>query len=391
MRILHVIPAVAARYGGPSAVALQTCRALAERGHTVLLAATDADGPARLAVPTGSMTIYQDVDAVFFPRTRHEGFKWSPALASWLDGAVGAFDLVDVHAVFSHSSLAAGRACRAAGVPYVVRPHGTLDPWSLGRKSAQKQVLFWLGARRLLTRAARVQYTTPEEQRLAAQALPWLSRGVVVPLGVPESCFTEAPATPADPPYVLVLSRLEAKKGLELLVDAFQEAALSDRVSDWRLVIAGDGDRDYVQALRHRANAGPARDRIRFAGWVEGEEKAALLRGASLFASPSEQENFGLSAVEAMAAGVPVIVARGVNLAPEIAAAGAGWIVDRGQRTTVPRVLESVLQDRSARATRGRAAWNLARRFRWDTSVTTLIALYEQVVRERARGGGVAA
>ncbi len=389
MRLLHVIPAVAARYGGPSTVALDACEGLAARGHDVLLATTDADGPGRLDVPTGQVTTYRGVRAIFFARTSSEAFKWSSGLASWLDRAVPQFDVVDVHAIFSHSSLVAGRACRQMDVPYVVRPHGSLDPWSLTRKATQKRILFWLGARRLLTGAARIQYTTAEEQRLAEQRLPWLARGVVVPLGVDaEETETPASSTNARAPYVLTLSRLERKKGLELLITAFHQVAIAGALADWRLLIAGDGDVAYVRDLKRLAASGPAAARIDFPGWVSGAEKTALLRHASLFASPSEQENFGVAVVEAMAEGVPVLVSPGVNLASDIAAAGAGWIAERNP-SSFPRVLEAILNDRPARAARGRAASALGHRFTRERSLDALVALYEAV--QRPRDGGIAA
>ncbi len=388
MNILHVIPAVAARYGGPSAVVLETCQGLASRGHSVLIATTDADGPSRLPVPLGQMTTYQGAPCIFFERTSSEAFKWSRDLARWLDQMCGRFDVVDIHAVFSHSSLVAGRACRQSGVPYIVRPHGSLDPWSLARKRPQKRLLFWLGARRLLTGAAGIQYTTVEEQRLAEASLPWLAHGSVVPLGVSRESFSRKPGVPASPPYLLTMSRLESKKGLERLISAFHQATVMGRGAEWRLVIAGDGDAAYVRTLKHLAATGTAASRILFPGWVSGAEKVKLLRGAALFACPSAQENFGISLVEAMACGVPVIVSRGVNLAPEINSANAGWVVDP-LAPSFARVLESVLGDRPGQAARGKAAARLAVRFGWDQSLDALVTLYESV--HGPRGGGVAA
>jgi glycosyltransferase involved in cell wall biosynthesis len=378
LKILHVSPAIAPRYGGPSVVALATCRALAAAGHDVQIVTTDADGAGRLDVPHGIPQIVDGVTVTFFRRTMHEGVKWSPALSRWLRAHVSAFDVVDVHAVFSHSSVAAGRACVRAGVPYVVRPHGALDPWSLRRKRGLKAVLFACGVRRLLARASRVQYTTAEEQRLAERRLSWLPPGAVVPLGVDEAAIPTGPGRPADPPYVLVLSRLEPKKGLELLIDAFHAVAVGPRAA-WRLVIAGSGDAAYVGELVRRANAGPAAGRVTFPGWVSGSAKAALIGGAAVFASPSLQENFGLSVAEAMAAAVPVLVTPGVNLAPDIETAGAGWVIAR-DAAAFSRGLASALDDGPGRLERGAAARRLARRFRWDASAEAVVSLYMSVV-----------
>jgi len=105
-------------------------------------------------VPTGQIESYAGVPTIFFPRVASESFKWSAPLEAWLRERVSDFDLVHVHAVFSHSSLAAARACRAAHVPYLVRPLGTLDPWSLNHHRLRKQLLFGLGVRRMLAGAA---------------------------------------------------------------------------------------------------------------------------------------------------------------------------------------------------------------------------------------------
>src|SRR5262249_18322773 len=148
-------------------------------------------------------------------------------------------------------------------------------------------------------------------------------------------------------PYVLVLSRLHPKKRIVVLIEAFKALSLAD----WRLVIAGDGQRDYVAALKEKA-AGAGN--IVFAGWVDGEEKDALLRGAALLALPSQQENFGLCVMEAMSRGVPVLISPQVNLAEEIAAAGAGWVVELDQ---LSHGLERILGEGRERERRGKAAY----------------------------------
>src|SRR5438445_1337264 len=193
MNVLHVIPAVAPRYGGPSHAVLGMGRVLANHGVNVCIATTDADGAGHLPVEHGKVQDWQGVPAVFFPRQWSEAFKYSGPLAAWLGDHVTDFDVVHVHAVFSHACLAAANACRSGHVPYIVRPLGTLDPWSLRQKPIRKRLLWHCGARSMLQKAAAVHYTTSEEQRLVEESLG-LGRGVVIPLGVD----AELLAAPSD-------------------------------------------------------------------------------------------------------------------------------------------------------------------------------------------------
>ncbi|MFI5177513.1 MAG: glycosyltransferase [Vicinamibacterales bacterium] len=382
--VLHVIPAVAPRYGGPSVATFGMCRALAGYDVDCVVATTDADGPERLPVETGSIVRYGDVPVIFFPRTFSESLKWSGPLASWVHSHVSGFDLVHIHAVFSHASITAGRACRRAGVPYLVRPLGNLDPWSLARHGWRKQVLLRLGARELLRRADAIHYTSDAERALAERALPGLPRGVVVPLGVEDDLFAgTSPVPPNEPPYLLALCRLDVKKGIDLLIEAFHALHAGGSAADWSLTIAGDGDPAYVARLHRLADTGAARDRITFRGWVTGPERHALIAGAGAFALPSHQENFGLSVVEAMACAVPVIITPGVNVSSEVAQHHAGWVVPR-ERGAWAQALARVLADRTELARRGRLARGLAEQFRWPSVGRQLVDAYGALLRPRA-------
>jgi glycosyltransferase involved in cell wall biosynthesis len=381
LRVLHVIPAVAPRYGGPSAAVVGMCRALYGLGAETLIATTDADGPGRLAVAMGRSTMFEGVPAIFFRRQASEGFKWSMPLAGWLSREVAAFDVVHIHAVFSHASIAAGRVCRALRVPYVVRPLGTLDPWSVRQKPLRKRLLLQLGVRDLLSGAAGMHYTTSEEGRLAESVVGPLPAGTVVPVGVDDVYFSNASPAGGEP-YVLALSRLDAKKRLEWIINACHRVAAEGRLGAWRLVIAGDGEAAYVARLHDLAGRGPARERIVFEGWVGGDTKAALIRGASLFALPSHQENLGVALIEALASGVPALVTPGVNLGGEIAAAGAGWQIDDREDAVVAG-LRAAIADDADRTARGRRAAAFAARFRWPQVAAALMAFYRAVGAER--------
>ena len=364
---------------------LEMCRSLNRRGIRCLLASTNADGAGRnMDVPLGQTIEYEGVPTILFPRQVSEPVKYSRPFARWLLQHVRDFDVVHIHGVFLYPCFAAARACRRDGVPYIVRPFGTLDPWSLRQKRVRKRLLWILVARKMLKKAAAVHYTTGEERRLAEAPLK-LSRGVVIPLGVDNELFEnaasgegadEAYAPVAGHPYVLLLSRLDPKKGIELVIDGFAALASEGTYEDWRLVIAGDGEPRYVEALKRRAREATAEGRILFPGWLDGVEKRTALGGASVFALASYQENFGLAVVEAMARGVPVLVSDQVNLVAEIREAGAGWIVPV-EPMAIRTVLARVFSSREERVRRGRAGRDLAsRRFRWSVVTEELRGLY---------------
>lgn len=377
MRVLHVVPAVAPRYGGPSEVALRSVASLREAGVEALLATTDADGEGRLPVATGEEVERLGARCIFFPRWRGESLKPSPSLAGWLKGHAGEFDVLHVHSVFSHPSLAAGRAARRAGVPYVVRPLGQLDEWSLSQHAWRKRAFLALGGRSLVERAAALHWTDESERRRA----PRFAAGrpsFVAPLGVDERLFEEPEAGEREP-AVLFLSRLHPKKNVEALIDAF--ASLGREAEGWRLVVAGDGEDAYVASLRSRAAA--AGRPVDFVGWLTGEQKARALGAASLFVLPSMQENFGIVVAEAMAAGTPVVVSGAVALSGDVRRADAGWVApeDAGG---LARVLSEAISSPGERVRRGSAGRSLAEgRYRWIAVARELASRYEAMAAGR--------
>jgi glycosyltransferase involved in cell wall biosynthesis len=387
LRVLHVIPAIAPRYGGPSRAIFDMCRALRMRGADILLATTDADGPAHLDVIKERVIAYQEVPTIFFSRQWSERFGYSHSLARWLDQEVRRFDVVHIHAVFSHPCLAAARACQKRGVPYIIRPLGSLDPWSMRQNAFVKKVMWHLAVQRMLRSAAAIHYTTNEERQLAESSLG-LDNGVVIPLGIEmeeqqeqdgDGLFRERHPLLGKSPYVLTLSRLHPKKNIELLLEVFLSLAGRGQAQDWRLVIAGDGEAAYVDSLKQLVRQKGGEDRVLFSGWLDGAERASALRNAALLALPSHQENFGLAAAEALACGVPVVVSEHVNLAPEIEKYGAGWVTSLDAEKFSHTLIEALLDEVECYR-RGRAGREFVlQRFSWKDVAAQLLALYKAV------------
>lgn len=418
MKILHVIPSISARSGGPGQAILPMCRSLSARGIEVLLTTTnDGVSSSELEVSSFEFQVssaqsskrtngddaaireFEGVQTICFPAQLGRSYKYSRPFALWLDQHVSEHDVVHIHAVFNHSCIAAARACRERRVPYVVRPLGTLDPWSMNQKSLRKKIFWHGGIKTMLTRAAAIHYTTKGEQQAVETSLG-LNHGVVIPLGVdvsarPGPAVLQTEATNATGmqlgerfpelrarPYVLVLSRLHPKKALEVLLEAFLALIKRPEFREWRLVLAGEGPADYVSSLKDMVAKHDATDFVVFPGWLDGEQKEAALRNAQLLALPSHHENFGLCVMESMACGTPVLVSPQVNLSPEIESARAGWIA-AVEKESLEAALAEALGSEAERARRGAAGRALANNFAWPVVATRLAELYATVLQEK--------
>jgi glycosyltransferase involved in cell wall biosynthesis len=387
MKVLHVIPSVSEKAGGPSQAIFPMCRALREQGIDVLLATTN-DGLDERHQSGEVPENYNGVSTIFFPAQIGSSFKYSRPFSAWLADNVSRFDVVHIHAVFNHACIAAASACRKQGVPYIVRPLGTLDPWSMKQKAFRKKIFWQAGIKKMLSEAAAIHYTTAAEQKAVEDSLG-MDHGCVVPLGIEvdlmDRMLTERKLTELFPelvgyPYVLVLSRLHPKKGLEVLQDAFLSLTQGEEFKDVRLVLAGEGEESYETFLKSRIQGHPRAASIVFPGWLAGERKDVVLQNASLLALPSRQENFGVCVMESLASGVPVLITPQVNLSQQIETARAGWVAELDESKLKAAMIEA-LSSPTERAVRGRAGQKLAQSFTWPIVASQLIELYQSVGR----------
>jgi glycosyltransferase involved in cell wall biosynthesis len=388
MRVIHVISSLAPSLGGTSKACVEMARAVAARGHTVEIYTTDfglegqvpADGASRA---DGAATVR------YFPVQRPRGFKPSWALYRALKRDLPHADVVHLHSLYLFHDWATGRICHRAGIPYIVQPHGTLDPYIWRRHRARKYLMEWVFQNRVLRQAAVLQYTTEEEMCLAAPYAQGVS-GTVVPLGIDLDEYGSLPSRErflARHPetrgkrIVLFLSRLHEKKGLDILAAAF--GRIADKFPDAHLVLAGPEDGIAKRLERWLHEAGIA-DRTSFTGMIGGEDKRAALAAASVFALPSYSENFGIAVLEAMAAGLPVAISDQVNLWREVAESGSG-IVTPCDRDAFAGALERLLGDDAAACRMGEAGRTLAReKFAWPRVVVALEKLYADVAARRS-------
>jgi glycosyltransferase involved in cell wall biosynthesis len=385
MRILHVIPSLAPRDGGPAKAAVEMCRALKRRGEYVEIYTTNADGDGCLSVPLERATEVRGISVTYFPINGGHYYKLSRTLAGALRKNVRKFDILHIDSLYQFPSTIAAHYSRKFGVPYILRPHGTLDPYLYRRHTLRKRVYEGLVERRNLSDAAAVHFTSTEEMELA-KTLGLRLKAVVVPLGMeqeeglPMELADEIWPQLSGKQVVLFLGRINFKKGLDILARAMGE--ICRRRSDVHLVIAGPDNDGYIHSVRKWLAEEGVLAATTFTGFVLGGRKAALLKRADLFVLSSYSENFGFAVVEAMGAGLPVVISNKVNIWREIDAAGAGLVVNTEPGEVATAITRLLDNPRLAHEIGVRGSWLARKRFSWESAGLRLLELYTKSVSE---------
>ncbi|WP_048437959.1 glycosyltransferase [Caenimonas sp. SL110] len=386
MKVLHVIPSLAEVHGGATAALLAMERAISVQGIAVETATTDDDGPGQHNGRPCGVALAEDGITRWYFRKGFEFYKVSGPFATWIASNAKRYDLLHIHALFSFTSVVAAMAAHRAGVPYIIEPIGTLNRYGMTqRRPALKRLSMRFIEGPILARAAAVRFTSQQEAAEAVQQGLTL-KPVVIPLGVQmpdDANLCERPAGGDARGFTLLfLSRLDPKKNLEGLLDAFALLAKErpNTHSDVRLTIAGDGPAPYVASLKARASALAMADRIHWAGHVEGDDKRRAFEAADIFVLPSHSENFGMAAAEALACGVPCLLGRGVAVSDDVVQAAAGIAVTT-DAADIARGLHFMMADRSALRTMSINARQLAlTRFSMQAMGERLSHLYTEIL-----------
>jgi glycosyltransferase involved in cell wall biosynthesis len=324
MRILHVIPtyAPAWRHGGPVRAVEGLARAQAVLGHAVTVFTTHRDGRGVLNVPTDRVVVRDGVAVRYFALGFPRRVDRAPQMSRALEELLRSIDIVHLHSVFLWPTWAAARAARRVEKPYVISPRGMLVEELLRRRGAlRKRVWIALIERRNLTRAAAVHLTSSLEERELAQLGIRCRATFVLPNGVAIPSFAPRTRRPDGTIELLFLGRISWKKGLDLLIETL--ALLPEA----RLVVAGPDDEGLRAGLSRAAERNGVAPRLEWKGAVGDEERDRLFAQSDLLVLPSRSENFGNVVIEAMAAGLPVVVSPEVGAAEIVARARSGEVV----------------------------------------------------------------
>lgn len=324
IRVLHIVATLDARSGGPAYSVPNLVNALRQAGLAADIFTACSDG-CEVAPVAGVRIVEQSVNGIFGLRS------WYAAVQKL---AVD-YHFLHLHGCWDIKLLLAAKAAIRCGKPYAVSPRGMLEPWSLAQGKLKKQLAWQIYQRWVLNNAAFVHATAQMEaenlRKLPGMTTPVevVANGVTLPEYIDKNnaknnIIQKYPQL-AGRRVVLFLSRLHYKKGIERLLSFWQSNA--GLANDWVLVIAGEGQANYVANLQQAASGDIDAGRVIFTGVVYGQIKNDLLAAAELFVLPTASENFGIAIAEALAAGTVVITTTGTPW-QEIAEKKCGWWVD---------------------------------------------------------------
>lgn len=388
MRILQIVPSISLIYGGPSQMVLGLAPALARAGVEVTILTTDSNGDfgqKPLDVPLNQPIKQDGYEIIYFRCSPFRRYKFSLDLLNWLKSHAHEYDLAHIHALFSPVSSFAAKICRQKKLPYILRPLGTLDPADLQKKKQLKKLYAGILERPNIAGAAAIHFTSEQEAKIS-ERFGVATRDLVLPLGVVPRCLEgenvirQQYGMADDIPLILFMSRIDPKKGLDLLIPAL-EKLLAEGLK-FHFVLAGTNPQDpgYEESIKKQINNSPLQARTTITGFVTGELKSALLQAADLFVLPSYYENFGIAVAEAMASGTPVIISDQVHICHEVSNSNSGWVCATSTQE-LSQVLQTALQNPNERIQRGLNAQKYAlENYSWDAIAQQMLQFYQRVV-----------
>ncbi|MFS8038149.1 glycosyltransferase [Xanthobacter sp. AM11] len=369
LKRLRIIASVDPRHGGPIEGIRQHVPFHAQTGieeHVVSLDPSDApwvkEFPLKVFAcgePMGTLRAWE-------ARMLWRRYGYRPAFLPWLRAHVKDYDVVVVDGLWRYTNLGARKVLAQSGVPYLVLPHGMLDPWfkqTYPIKGALKQVSWWFSEGPLLNNANNVLFTCEEEKIRARESFgPYRVKERVVAFGTSDPVMDLEAQTQAfresipelTKPYLLFLSRLHPKKGCDLLLEAFAE--VFGARDDMDLVMAGPAVPGFGKGLKAQALALGLEKRVHWPGMLQGAAKWGAFRNAEAFVLPSHQENFGIVVAEAMACSRPVLISDKVNIWREVTAGGGGFADTDDVAGTVRSLRRFLALSSSEREEMGRRA-----------------------------------
>jgi glycosyltransferase involved in cell wall biosynthesis len=391
MRILNVTATYAPflEFGGPPVKVRALAQGLAGRGHEVTVLTADwgleerMSGEGRSGAersPFGWRHVENGVTAIYLPTwLRYRSLSWNPAVKRFCGAQLQNFDLAHIFGLYDFLGPAVAEACASRGIPYVLEPIGMFVP--IVRSLRLKRIYHALFGRRLFDKASAIVATSEQEiEELVSggvkrEKIVLRRNGVETPASWPaRGIFRKSLGLAEEAQVILFLGRLSEKKSPNMLLQAFAPLSKEAMMKNLRLVFAGPDEGGMQARLAEMAEQLGVASQVQFAGAIFGETKWAAYRDANVFVLPSQNENFGNTAAEAVAAGTPVVVTEQCGIAPLLADV-AGLVVPHDAEA-LAQAIRALITDAELRARLIAGCSAVTARLGWEGPVGEMERLY---------------
>ena len=368
-------------WGGPVEVVIGLTTALGHHDIRCEIATTTGHRVGRNLVDIPSVPIH----AFQVGKLARVWTGYANDISHFFKSRIPSYDIVHVHEVWHFPAYAAIRAARKHQIPYVITPHGALNEWNLNHKRLRKKFFTWAVQHRILAAADALHAITPAEV-LRMGELGYSERTFLAPNGVTTESYDCGPYREEleesfpilrDKRIILYLGRLTAKKGLDILARIFVNVARD--VPDSILLVVGPEEDDSKRRMKEILQEANVIDRTLFTGMLTGRQKLAAQIGADAFVLPSHSEGLSIAVLEAMAAGLPVVISDNCNL-PEVAEHQAGFVLPLDAQLFSDAITRILIDDaiRHSMGANGRAL--VKNRYSWRSTAAVLSNIYSTVM-----------
>ncbi len=328
MKILMIVPSVSRKWGGTTTSVMNFYNGLScylEIKCTVVTTVTE-DEKNEI-----SKEILENDDFILFP-TKSSGWRYSKELKNYLHNNMKNYDLVWIHALWTGTTFYAYKYANKFNMPYIVSPHGMIEPDALNRKGLKKKLYWSLIEQRVFDGAAAIHCITEAESNYATQLTQ--TKNFIIPNGTEKELFLEKQYDQLE--SICFIGRFHEIKALDLLLKAVS------KVDDVKLLVAGSGEKEYEKYIYGLAKVLQIEDRVEFKGFANKEEKRDILMKSAFIVVPSFSEVLSLVALESIMCSTPVLLTRQCNF-NEIKEFNAGIVMEDNDPETIRKYILKML------------------------------------------------
>ena len=329
MKILMIIPSVSKKWGGTTTSLLNFYTGLSQHSNIACSIVTTVSADEEKEIST---EILDNEDFRLFP-TKSVGWRYSKELKEYLKENIKNFDLVWVHALWTGTTYYAAKYAKQYNVPYIVTPHGMIEPDAMKRKGLKKKLYWSLIEKKVFDNAAAIHCITEAESSYAKQLTK--TKNFVIPNGIEEEPFLFKDDYGSK--TICFIGRFHEKKALDLLLKAMVI------VDDIHLLVAGGGEQEYETYIETLVEELGLNERVTFKGFADKAVKKEMFSKSSFLVLPSHTEGLSMVGLEAVMHSTPVLTTRKCNF-DEVEQFNAGLVMEDNDPETIANYIEKMLK-----------------------------------------------